>query len=195
MICMKKKRRAILLYGFLFIVVLCGAVALECRLSPIKIYEMPINAWKRQVWNWPDSTQKEENYVIYNHSLKPEQEIFDSVIAYNERTIHIDTIKKYREWYYRAFYKRDWTLNKHYTEEPDGSDIIFDHGNRRILSISWEIDKCDSLVDIKIGGASYRVPISDSTSHIISSIRLLESNDKYLVWTYTPSKSLDDFFR
>ena len=121
-------------------------------------------------------------------------QIRDAVIAYNDRTVSIDTIKKYRI-YSRDFFKRDRTLNKHYTEEPDGSDIIFDHGNRRILSISWEIDKCDSLVDIKIGGASYRVPISDSTWHIISSIRLLESNDKYLVWTYTPSKSLDDFFR
>ncbi|WP_025004911.1 hypothetical protein [Porphyromonas macacae] len=180
------KTLKILLYGVLLLAVAAGIFALKCYLSPIKIYEMPINAWKRQVWNWPDSTQKEENYVIYNHFLKPEQQIIDSVIAYNERTIRIDTIKKYKEWYYRAFYKRDWTLNKHYKEEPDGSDIIFDHGKRRIFSIRWEIDRCDSLVDIKIWGESYRVPISDSTWQIISSIRLLESNDKYLCY---PRKS------
>ncbi|KGN75463.1 hypothetical protein HQ47_01935 [Porphyromonas macacae] len=181
---MKKKRRAILLYGFLFIVVLCGAVALECRLSPIKIYEMPINAWKRQVWNWPDSTQKEENYVIYNHFLKSEQEILDSVIAYNERTIHIDTIKKYREWYYRAFYKRDWTLNKHYTEEPDGSDIIFDHGNRNVFSIVWEIQKLDSFAYVKFGGVHYRVPITDSVWNIISSPEYLNKKKEYVYYIY-----------
>ena len=188
------KTLKILLYGVLLVAVAAGIFALKCYLSPIEIYEMPINAWKRKVWNIPGPTRKEENLVIYNHLGKSEMQIRDAVIAYNDMTVSIDTIKKYRI-YSRDFFKRDRTLNKHYTEEPDGSDIIFDHGNRRILSISWEIDKCDSLVDIKIGGASYRVPISDSTWHIISSIRLLESNDKYLVWTYTPSKSLDDFFR
>ncbi|SUB88612.1 Uncharacterised protein [Porphyromonas macacae] len=173
------KKLKILLYGVLLLAVAAGIFALKCYLSPIKIYEMPINAWKRQVWNWPDSTQKEENYVIYNHFLKSEQEILDSVIAYNERTISIDTIRKYRERYTRDFFKRDRTLNKHYTEEPDGSDIIFDHGKRNVFSIVWEIKKQDSFAFVRYGGVYYKVPITDSVWHIISSKRLLESNDKY----------------
>ncbi|WP_052100774.1 hypothetical protein [Porphyromonas gulae] len=189
------KKLKILLYGVLLLAVAAGIFALKCYLSPIEIYEMPINAWKRQVWNWPDSTQREESYVIYNHLGKSEQQIRDAIIAYNERTISIDTIRKYWGGYTRDFFTRDRILNKHYTEEPDGSDIIFDHTKRRVYSIRWEIDKYNSLINIDIPMKTYRVPISDSTWHIISSIQLLESNDKYLVWTYTPSKSLDDFFR
>ncbi|WP_052102006.1 hypothetical protein [Porphyromonas gulae] len=173
------KKLKILLYGVLLVAVAAGIFALKCYLSPIEIYEMPINAWKRPVWDGPDSTQKEENYVIYNHLGKSEQQIRDTIIAYNDRTVSIDTITKYKEGYYRVFYKRDRTLNKHYTEEPDGSDIIFDHAERNVFFIRWEINS-DSLIDIKVNGESYRVPISNSTWYIISSIRLLESNDQYL---------------
>ncbi len=176
------KTLKILLYGVLLVAVAAGIFALKCYLSPIEIYEMPINAWKRPVYSTPDSTQRQEFFVIYNYLGKSDQQIRDSITAYNDRTISPDTIRKYKKGYYRAFYKRDWTLNKHYAEEPDGSDIIFDHGKRRIFSIRWEIDRCDILVDIKIWGESYRVPISDSTWHIISSVRLLESNDKYLLF-------------
>ena len=176
------KKLKIFLYGVLLLAVAAGIFALKCYLSPIEIYEMPINAWKRPVWDGPDSTQKEENYVIYNHLGKSEQQIIDSVIAYNDRTISVDTIIKYRKGYFRYFFKRDRTLNKYYKEEPDGSDIIFDHAKRNIFFIRWKIDRSDSLVDIKVNGESYRVPISDSTWHIISSIRLLESNDKYLLF-------------
>ncbi|ATR92904.1 MULTISPECIES: hypothetical protein [Bacteroidales] len=176
------KKLKILLYGVLSLAVAAGIFALKCYLSPIEIYEMPINAWKRPVYSTPDSTQRQEFFVIYNYLGKSDQQIRDSITAYNDRTISPDTIRKYKKGYYRAFYKRDWTLNKHYAEEPDGSDIIFDHGKRRIFSIRWEIDRCDILVDIKIWGESYRVPISDSTWHIISSVRLLESNDKYLLF-------------
>ena len=189
------KKLKILLYSVLLLAVAAGIFALKCYLSPIEIYEMPINAWKRPVYSTPDSTQRQEFFVIYNYLGKSEQQIRDSITAYNDRTISPDTIRKYQAGYLRAFYKRDWVLNKHYAEEPDGSDIIFDHGKRIALMVSWEKDKCDSLIEIVIPPKSYQVPISDSTWHIISSIRLLESNDKYLVWTYTPSKSLDDFFR
>ena len=175
------KKLKILLYGVLLVAVAAGIFALKCYLSPIEIYEMPINAWKRKVWNIPGPTRKEENLVIYNHLGKSEMQIRDAVIAYNDRTVSIDTIKKYRI-YSRDFFKRDRTLNKHYTEEPDGSDIIFDHAERGVFFIRWEKDRRDSLVDIEINSESYRVPISDSTWHIISSVRLLESNDKYLLF-------------
>ncbi|WP_052081950.1 SH2 domain-containing protein [Porphyromonas macacae] len=138
------KTLKILLYGVLLLAVAAGIFALKCYLSPIEIYEMPINAWKRKVWNIPGPTRKEENLVIYNHLGKSEQQIRDAVIAYNDRTVSIDTIKKYRI-YSRDFFKRDRTLNKHYTEEPDGSDIIFDHAERGVFSIRWEKDRCDSL--------------------------------------------------
>ena len=178
------KKLKILLYGVLLLAVAAGIFALKCYLSPIEIYEMPINAWKRPVWDGPDSTQKEENYVIYNHLGKPEQQVLDSVMAFAERTMSIDTLKKYQSMYSRSFYKRDWTVNKHYREEPDGSDIIIDHGNRRIYRILWVVE--DEIANIYVGGKYYIVPISDSTWHIISSIRLLESNDKYLCY---PRKS------
>ena len=61
------KKLKIFLYGVLLLAVAAGIFALKCYLSPIEIYEMPINVWKRSVWDGPDSTQKEENYVIYNH--------------------------------------------------------------------------------------------------------------------------------
>ena len=180
------KTLKILLYGVLLVAVAAGIFALKCYLSPIEIYEMPINAWKRQVYSTPDSTQRQEFFMIYNYLGKSEQQIRDSITAYNDRTISPDTIRKYQAGYLRAFYKRDWVLNKHYAEEPDGSDIIFDHGERNVCFIRWEKGRRDSLVDINVDGESYRVPISDSTWHIISSMRLLESNDKYLCY---PRKS------
>ncbi|WP_025004054.1 hypothetical protein [Porphyromonas macacae] len=178
------KTLKILLYGMLSLAVAAGIFALKCYLGPIEIYEMPINAWKRQVWDGPDSTQKEENYVIYNHLGKSEQQVLDSVMAFAERTMSIDTLKKYQSMYSRSFYKRDWTVNKHYKEELDGSDIIIDHGNRRICRILWVVE--DEIANIYVGGKYYVVPISDSTWQIISSIRLLESNDQYLCY---PKKS------
>lgn len=38
---------------------------------------MPIDAWERKIWMGPSSTQKEENYVVYNHLCKSEQTLID----------------------------------------------------------------------------------------------------------------------
>lgn len=54
---------------------------------------MPIDAWERKIWMGPSSTQKEENYVVYNHLCKSEQTLIDSIIAFNDRTIRLDSIK------------------------------------------------------------------------------------------------------
>ena len=35
-------------------------ICLGLYFAPIKIYLMPINAWERQIWSGPTSTQKEE---------------------------------------------------------------------------------------------------------------------------------------
>ena len=90
------KTLKILLYGVLLLAVAAVIFALKCYLSPIEIYERPINAWKRPVYSTPDSTQRQEFFVIYNYLGKSEQQIRDSITAYNDRTISPDTIRKYQ---------------------------------------------------------------------------------------------------
>ena len=61
-----KKVERILIYVLAIGTIIC----LGLYFAPIKIYLMPINAWERQIWSGPTSTQKEENFVVYNHLFK-----------------------------------------------------------------------------------------------------------------------------
>ena len=85
------------------------------------------------------STQKEENFVVYNHLFKSKQTLIDSIIAFHDRTIRLDSIKKYPDGYCRSFFKRSTVLDKYYREEPNGSDIIFDQRDKQILAVEWRI--------------------------------------------------------
>lgn len=55
-----KKVERILIYVLAIGTIIC----LGLYFAPIKIYLMPINAWERQIWSGPTSTQKEENFVV-----------------------------------------------------------------------------------------------------------------------------------
>lgn len=120
---------------------------------------MPIDAWERKIWMGPSSTQKEENYVVYNHLCKSEQTLIDSIIAFNDRTIRLDSIKKYPDSYCRSFFRRSIILNKDYREEANGSDIIYDHFDKRILSFEWRIVN-DTVMSISlINVVKYLLPV------------------------------------
>lgn len=96
-----KKVERILIYVLAIGTIIC----LGLYFAPIKIYLMPINAWERQIWSGPTSTQKEENFVVYNHLFKSKQTLIDSIIAFHDRTIRLDSIKKYPDGYCRSFSK------------------------------------------------------------------------------------------
>lgn len=151
-------------------------------LRPIVIYQMPINAWNREIWNVPDSTQKEESFVVYNSMWKNDQEIMDSIIAFNDRTISLDTISKYLNGYKRMFFKRTTTLNKHYQETKDGSDVIYDYAKERILIIIWTIT--DDTINIEIDNKYYRLPINTSEANLATSISRLQNSKEYLYYEY-----------
>ena len=112
-----KKVKRILIY----VLAIGTIIYLEFYFAPIKIYLMPINAWERQIWSGPTSTQKEENFVVYNHLCKSEQTLIDSIIAFHDRTIRLDSIKKYPDGYRRSFFRRSTVLNKDYREESNGA--------------------------------------------------------------------------
>ena len=114
-----KKVERILIYVLAIGTIIC----LGLYFAPIKIYLMPINAWERQIWSGPTSTQKEENFVVYNHLFKSKQTLIDSIIAFHDRTIRLDSIKKYPDGYCRSFFKRSTVLDKYYREEPNGSEL------------------------------------------------------------------------
>lgn len=103
-----KKVERILIYVLAIGTIIC----LGLYFAPIKIYLMPINAWERQIWSGPTSTQKEENFVVYNHLFKSKQTLIDSIIAFHDRTIRLDSIKKYPDGYCRSFFKRSTVLDK-----------------------------------------------------------------------------------
>ena len=130
-----KKVERILIYVLAIGTIIC----LGLYFAPIKIYLMPINAWERQIWSGPTSTQKEENFVVYNHLFKSKQTLIDSIIAFHDRTIRLDSIKKYPDGYCRSFFKRSTVLDKYYREEPNGSDIIFDHRDKQLNGELQEI--------------------------------------------------------
>ena len=155
---MMKKIRCILIC-----VLVAGAmIGLGLYFAPIRIYLMPIDAWKRPVWSGPGSTQKEENYVVYHHWFKSEQTLIDSVIAFQDRTIRLDSVKKYPDGYCRSFFKRSAVLDKYYREEEDGSDIIFDHADKRILFVEWRI--AGDTVCRYFRGENHKFPLADTTA-------------------------------
>ena len=105
-----KKVERILIYVLAIGTIIC----LGLYFAPIKIYLMPINAWERQIWSGPTSTQKEENFVVYNHLFKSKQTLIDSIIAFHDRTIRLDSIQKYQDGYCRSFFTRSPVLDKYY---------------------------------------------------------------------------------
>ena len=159
-----KKVERILIYVLAIGTIIC----LGLYFAPIKIYLMPINAWERQIWSGPTSTQKEENFVVYNHLFKSKQTLIDSII---DRTIRLDSIKKYPDGYCRSFFKRSTVLDKYYREEPNGSDIIFDHRDKQILAVEWRIT--GDTVCANFFGKNYKVLITDTATISIYSLSQL----------------------
>ncbi len=140
-----------------------------CRVS-VKFYLMLINAWERKIWMGPSPTQKEENYVVYHHFCKSERTLIDSIIAFNDRTIRPDSIRKYPDGYRRSFFKRSAVLNKDYREETDGSDMIYDHFDKRILLFEWRI--VNDTVCVSLFGKQGKVPLADMDKDALSISRL-----------------------
>ena len=146
-----KKVERILIYVLAIGTIIC----LGLYFAPIKIYLMPINAWERQIWSGPTSTQKEENFVVYNHLFKSKQTLIDSIIAFHDR----------------SFFKRSTVLDKYYREEPNGSDIIFDHRDKQILAVEWRIT--GDTVCANFFGKNYKVLITDTATISIYSLSQL----------------------
>lgn len=172
-----------IIYPLIILLVFCGGIVIYTLFfRPIAIYQMPINAWNRKVWSAPNPTQKEESFVVYNSMWKSEHEIYDSIIAFNDRTICLDTINKYIKGYTRMFFKKTTTLNKHYQEAEDGSDIIYDYADERILLITWKL--IEDMIEIKVGGKYYRLPANINETNLIRSIYLLQNRIEYLYYEY-----------
>ncbi|WP_277134609.1 MULTISPECIES: hypothetical protein [Bacteroides] len=168
-----KKVKRILIY----VLAIGTIIYLEFYFAPIKIYLMPINAWERQIWSGPTSTQKEENFVVYNHLCKSEQTLIDSIIAFHDRTIRLDSIKKYPDGYRRSFFRRSTVLNKDYREESNGADIIFDHMDKLILAVEWRIT--GDTVCANSFSENYEVLLTDTaTTSIYSLSKLVREKQK-----------------
>lgn len=168
-------------YLLIILLVSCGGAVIYILFSrPIAIYQIPINAWNRKIWNVPGPTQKEESFVVYNSMWKNEQEIKDSIIAFNDRTICLDTINKYPKGYTRMFFKKTTTINKDYQEAEDGSDIIYDYADERILLITWTI--IDDMIEIQVDGKYYKLPVNTNETNLVRSIYLLQNRKEYLYY-------------
>lgn len=152
------------------VLIICTAIYWGFHFMPITFYLMPIDAWGRKIWMGPSTTQKEENYVVYNHLCKSERTLIDSIIAFNDRTIRLDSIKKYPDGYRRSFFKRSMTLNKDYREEANGSDIIYDHFDKRILLFEWRI--VNDTVYVDLFDKCCKVPLAGADMDAISISRL-----------------------
>lgn len=159
-----------------FILIVCILVYWGLYFLPVKFYLMPIDAWKRKVWMGPSSTQKEENYIVYHYICKSEQTLIDSIIAFNDRTIHLDSIKKYPDGYRRSFFKRSVVLNKDYQEEVDGSDIIYDHFDKRILLFEWQI--VNDTVCAYLFNRHYKIPLAGIDTDALSIHKLFNLKGK-----------------
>ncbi|RHO66365.1 hypothetical protein DW083_19100 [Parabacteroides sp. AF48-14] len=150
--------------------IICTAIYWGFYFMPVRFYLMPIDAWERKIWMGPSSTQKEENYVVYNHLCKNERTLIDSIIAFNDRTIRLDSIKKYPDGYRRSFFRRSIILNKDYREEANGSDIIYDHFDKRILLFEWRI--INDTVYVEFFDKRCKVPLTGVDKDAISISKL-----------------------
>ena len=65
----------------IYVLAIGTIICLGLYFAPIKIYLMPINAWERQIWSGPTSTQKEENFVVYNHLFKSKHSLTASLLS------------------------------------------------------------------------------------------------------------------
>ncbi len=160
-------------YMLVYVPVVCILAGLGLRMVPVEIYLMPINAWERKVWMGPTSTQKEENYVVYHHCFKSERTLINRIIAFNDRTIRLDSVKKYPDGYCRSFFKKDRFLTEHYREEEDGSDIIYDHFDKRILLFEWRLR--NDTVYVEFFGKHGRVPLTCADNYAIRISTLSEA--------------------
>lgn len=160
-----RKAKYILLCVLVVVTVIYGAF----RFMPVRIYLMPIDAWERKIWMAPSSTQKEENYVVYNHLCKSEHTLIDSIIAFSDRTIRLDSIKKYPDGYRRSFFRRSIVLDKDYREETNGSDIIYDHFDERILFFEWRI--VDDTVYADLFDKHRKIPLAGIDTDAVLAIK------------------------
>ena len=111
------------------------------------------------------------SFVVYNHLFKSKQTLIDSIIAFHDRTIRLDSIKKCPDGYCRSFFKRSTVLDKYYREEPNGSDIIFDHRDKQILAVEWR--NTGDTVCANFFGKNYKVLITDTATISIYSLSQL----------------------
>lgn len=118
---------------------------------------------------------KEENFVVYNHLFKSKQTLIDSIIAFHDRTIRLDSIKNIQTAIAAAF-QRSTVLDKYYREEPNGSDIIFDHRDKQILAVEWRIT--GDTVCANFFGKNYKVLITDTATISIYSLSQLVNENR-----------------
>lgn len=125
-------------YTIIFLLLLTS-----CRTNPISY--LPIEFYKLNIAN-PDI----DDYVIYNHQGKSDSAIVNSVIDFNKKTMHIDSILK-RSTYARFFYKQDRDLNKDYNDGGD-PEVIRDYANKVIIAIWWDNytnNKNDTILSVR----------------------------------------------
>lgn len=148
---MRRSRKIVVVFILIAILILLG-IEIKEYFTPIKIYPL------KKVEHC-GSNYKEEYYIVYGTKWKKEEAIIDSIRKYNARTISLDTLSKYKEQYYRAFYKKTRQLNRDYEECAASGDYIEDFALDRIFSFQWMIE--DSLIFVKMPSSFYRIPIKN----------------------------------
>lgn len=124
--------------AFIFLVLLTS-----CQTNPES--KLPVEFYKLNI-NHPNIFY----YVIYNHQGKSDSAIVNSVIDFNKKTMHIDSILK-RSTYARFFYKQDRDLNKDYNDGGD-PEVIRDYANKVIIAIWWDNytnNKNDTILSVR----------------------------------------------
>lgn len=129
---------------------------------------------------------KKEFYIVYGSEKKNVEEIIDSIRNFNIKTFNYDTLCKYRQYYYRGFYKRSSKLDKEYVESNIIllEDNIFDHQEDKILDFEWIVK--DSFIFIGRGCYFYKMPIDSISSDYIKDPISIPSH--YLIYKYCKQK-------
>ncbi|WP_088656060.1 hypothetical protein [Geofilum rhodophaeum] len=85
-------------------------------------------------------------YFVITNPPKDTIALLELISAFNDSTLSIDSIKKYKSGsYYRAFYEETKKFSRNYEEISGwGSDRIEDHANDRLMGIFWNESKCAS---------------------------------------------------
>lgn len=152
---------------------------IKSKNNTIEIYPLEnINISTKQI--------KKEFYIVYGSEKKNVEEIIDSIRNFNMKTFSYDTLYKYKQYYYRGFYKRSSKLDKEYIESNIIllEDNIFDHQEDKILDFEWIVK--DSFIFIGRGCYFYKMPIDSISSDYIKDPISIPSH--YLIYKYCRQK-------